>query len=106
MFYDTRTTEKIILTNLDKLISLISKINCSEQGQEQQQYFQAAETLINQTNPFLLQLLEGKEEFLIPMYKQLISQKLATFVRTNNDIVIKNTLNCLFSLPVFQKSQA
>lgn len=106
MFGDTQATEKVILANIDHLVSLIRKISGSENIKERQQYLQEAEALISKTNPFLLQLLEGKEKFLAPMYKQLISQKLPSSILITNDATLKNTLESLFTLPVFQKTKA
>lgn len=104
MISNMNSVEKSIITNIDQLVKLIIKMSQAENG-EDAGYLQEAEEIIISTNPFLLQLLKGKEEFLEQMYRQLISQKLPNAELLKSFGKLENVLKKVFLLPVFTKGE-
>ena len=99
---NTNQIEKEILSNIEKLIAIICKIN--QQDKENfNSFVPEAEYIISKTNPLLEQLLQRKGIPLEQIYRQLITQKLP-YTETQNSIShLEEALEHLFALPVFHQ---
>jgi hypothetical protein len=102
MSVNTTQIEKEILNNIEKLITIISKI--SQQGKENSHnILPEAEYLINKTNPLLEQLLQRKDLPLEQIYRQLITQKLPYTEAQNSIANLEQAFEPIFALPIFQQ---
>lgn len=101
---DYSALEKSILANIDLLTNLIIKLVHAKYD-EQKKYMEEINELLNQTSPLLLQLPDGKPEFLEQMYKQLIFQKIPREELSNNFAGLKDTLEKIFAEPFFQEPE-
>lgn len=102
MSINTTQLEKEILSNIEKLITIISKI--SHQGKDGlHNILPEAEYLINKTNPLLEQLLQKKDLPLEQIYRQLITQKLPHAEAANSISNLEQALEPIFALPLFQQ---
>lgn len=99
---DNSALEKAILANIDLLANLIIKLVHAKYD-EQKKYLEEINELLNQTSPLLLQLPDGKPEFLKQMYKQLIFQKIPREELSNYFAGLKDTLEKIFAEPFFQE---
>lgn len=98
---DQATRDQTILKNIDLLIYFIIKLAYAKY-EEQEKYLENIEELLANTSPLLLQLTDGKQELLEPMYKQLLSQKIPHDELINNFAGIKMALDKVFTLLALQ----
>lgn len=75
MYPGYRIIEKTILANINRLVQLLIEMS-AKNSTEKEPYFQEAICLIRELKPLLLHLVEGREEHLEPLIKQLVLQKL------------------------------
>jgi hypothetical protein len=98
---DQATRDQTILKNIDLLIYFIIKLAYAKY-EEQEKYLENIEELLANTSPLLLQLTDGKQELLEPMYKQLLSQKIPHDELINNFAGIKMALDKVFTVLAMQ----
>jgi len=104
MSVDTNQLEKEILSNIERLITIINKVSMPGKENESSSLILAeAEYLINKTNPLLEQLLQRKDLPLEQIYRQLITQKLPSTETQNSIFHLEQALELIFALPVFQQ---
>ncbi|HOB81271.1 MAG TPA: hypothetical protein PLJ33_00665 [Peptococcaceae bacterium] len=89
--------EKQILANIDLIINLIIKI-ARGKPENHHKYLAEIQALIQMTSPLLLELLEGKQEYLAPTYQQLINQKLPISELSTNFAAVKKALAVVYPL--------
>ncbi len=75
MYPGYRVIEKTILANINRLVHLLIEMSAKDSA-EKEPYLKEAATLIRELRPLLLHLVEGKEEHLEPLIRQLVMQKL------------------------------
>jgi len=89
--------DQAILKNIDLLQYLIIKL-AHAKYEEEKIYLEKIAELLAHTSPLLLELTDGKQELLEPMYKQLLSQKMPHDELINNFAGIKMALDKVFTL--------
>lgn len=71
----SRMIEKTILSNINYLVRLLIDMSGMNQVQKER-FLEEAARVVRRTRPYLLSLIDGKEEHLGALIKQLVSQKL------------------------------
>lgn len=95
-----RLMEKKILDNINRVVNILIELSCMD-GTNKGSHYDEAAGLLKEIHPLLLRLVDGKEELLDSLIKQLVSQKmphpsiLSSFGNLQNDLnnIISMALN-------------
>lgn len=90
-----RFREKTILTNINRLVHLLIELS-HRKASDKNPLIEEAVGLIKNLRPLLLNLVDGKEEHLEPLIRQLVSQKLPPIWSSFGDL--QSDLNNILTL--------
>lgn len=94
---DDRLLEKIILSRVDRLVNILIELSHTNEDNKKPLLDEAVK-VIEEIKPLLLDLVDGKQQHLEPMIRQLVSQKLPHGVIMGSFGDLQKDLNRILSL--------
>lgn len=97
MFPINRLMEKKILASVNRVVNILIELSYANEN-DKSSYYDEAVNLIQEIRPLLLRLVDGKEEYLGSLLRQLVTQKLPHPSVVTSFGSLQKDLNVIISL--------